>query len=143
MLLVQIITPDFLEKGESVECDVCSEMKYSAEDYKSLYSANKLIYFYIPEEENIKDDISLEMIMCYGCLFKYIQKTSGGSEETVLILDDEGLIEHTFTPDELDTGNPHYFDFLKDDDDDIDEEDNGYDDNDEGDGFLPPPNFRG
>ena len=142
MLLVQVITPDFLEKGADIECDVCNEMTYSAEDYKALYLANKLIYFYIPEEEGIKDDISLEMVMCYSCLFKYIQKTSEGTEETILIIDDEGLIEHTFTPDELDVGNPHYFDFLKDDDDDIEQDDDDNDDDDEGDGFLPPPNFK-
>ena len=54
------------------------------------------------------------------------------------------MIEHTFTPDELDTGNPHYFDFLKDDDDDIEEDNDNNDNNDdEGDGFLPPPNFKG
>ena len=82
MLLVQIITPDLLEEGEDIECDVCNEMTYS----------------------------------------------------------DKGMIEHTFTPDELDTGNPHYFDFLKDDEDDIEEGDD--DDDDGGDGFLPPPNFK-
>ena len=140
MLLVQIITPDLLEEGEDIECDVCSEMTYSFEDFKSLYLANKLIYFYIPEEEGLKDDISVEMVMCHTCLFKYIQKVSDGDEQTLLILDEKGMIEHTFTPDELDTGNPHYFDFLKDDDDDIEQDDD--DNDDEGDGFLPPPNFK-
>ena len=49
MLLVQIITPDLLEEGEDIECDVCNEMAYSFEDFKSLYLANKLqnIYFII------------------------------------------------------------------------------------------------
>ena len=138
MLLAQIITPEFLDKGEDIECDVCNEMTYSAEDYKSLYLANKLIYFYIPEEEGIKDDISLEMVMCYSCLFKYIQKTSEGGEETILLLDDKGLIEHTFTPDELETGNPIQFDFFNTEKDDVEEEE----EDDEGDGFLPPPNFK-
>lgn len=137
-MLVQIITPDFLEKGEDIECDVCAEMTYSAKDYKTLYLANKLIYFYIPEEEGLKDDISVEMVMCYSCLFKYIQKVSDGNDQTILILDDEGIVEHTFTADELDIGNPHYFDFLKDNEDEPEDEP----DDDEGDGYLPPPDFR-
>ena len=138
MLLVQVITPEFLD-GEDIKCDVCTPMSYSYEDYKTLYAANKLIYFYIPEEENIKDDISVEMVMCYSCLFKYIQKTSGGNDQTMIILDDESFTEHTFTADELDKGNPHYFEFLKDEDEPEEEEDEN---DDEGEGILPPPNFK-
>ena len=141
MLLVQEITPEYIEREEGVHCDVCTDMSYSYEDYKTLYAANKLIYFYIPEEQGLKEDISVEMIMCYSCLFKYIQKISGGSEQTVIILgEDDGLVEHTFTVEELDTGNPHYFDFLKD-DDDIEDQDQDQEP-DDGDGFLPPPDFR-
>ena len=142
MLAVELIRPEYFEQSETanLKCELCLEMSYPLSDYKTLFAANKLAYFYIPEEDNIIDDISVEMIVCYGCLFKYIQRIADGQNEFhLLIVDGDNAKSCTYSPEDLSQGSPHYFDFLNDEEGFIDEEEE--DDEDE-DGFLPPKGFN-
>ena len=143
MLAVELIRPEYFERSKdaNLECELCLEMSYSLSDYKTLFVANKLAYFYIPEEDNIVDDVSVEMIVCYSCLFKYIQRVADGKNEFhLLIVDGDSAKSCTYSPEDLDQGTPHYFDFLNDGegfgDDDEEEEDEDED------GFLPPKGFK-
>ena len=146
MFLVQLIRPAFLEiKPEDISCDLCN-ITYCAADYKVLFFAKKLCFFYIPEEASASqdDDISVEITTCHACLMDYLSKMSGDNDVNLIILDEEEHVEVSFPSDDLE-GPLKYFDFsfLHGDNREEDEEDEGEDDDpyDGYEGFLPPPDL--
>ena len=145
MFLVQLIRPHYLEGvEESIVCDLCS-LSYSVQDYSTLFNARKIAYFYSPEEKDVEDDISFEMIMCNVCVFKYLQKTTHGEEAHLLIVDDDKTYNLVYTPEDLDKGPPFYFDFPNKEDeeeDNDDPEDDSTNDLEGGEGWIPPPHFK-
>ena len=144
MFLVQLIRPAFLEiKPEDISCDLCN-ITYCAADYKVLFFAKKLCFFYVPEEAASEDDdISVEITACHGCLMDYLSRISGNNDINLIILDEEEDFEVTFPSGDLEDPLKYFdFSFLHGDNSDEDEEDEGGDDPTDGyEGFLPPPDL--
>ena len=145
MFLVQLIRPEFLEiEPEDISCDLCN-IAYPIADYKVLFLAKKLCFFYLPEEAvSEEDDISIEITACHVCLMDYLSKISGDNDVSLIILDEEEDFEVTFPSGDLEDPLKYFdFSFLHGDNSEEDEdEDEGGDDQSDGyDGFLPPPNL--
>jgi len=146
MFLVQLIRPSFLKiKSEDISCDLCN-IAYSAADYKVLFFAKKLCFFYVPEEvASEDDDISVEITACHGCLMDYLSKSSGDNDINLIILDEEEDLEVTFPSGELEDPLKYFdFSFLHGDnseDDDDDDDEGGADPTDGYEGFLTPPDL--
>lgn len=129
-----------------IECDDCG-IRYNKEDYQTLFDSKKIVYFYIPadEESPSDEDFTFDVILCYGCLFKYLKKVTNQTNEpiTVLIIDKGTGYRITFDPQDV---NDHDLDDWMgnisdedrgDEDDDEQDEDDGWDDGDYD--FLDPP----
>lgn len=98
MFTTQVVLPE-LVPSDSICCDDC-DLKYSKEDYDVLHSSNKLAYFFVPKEEQPKDeaDMNFDLVFCHDCLFKHLKFVSGGDEMSILILDGEKEHSCTFSP---------------------------------------------
>ena len=142
MFLVQLIRPSFLEKSGDISCDLCN-LTYSATDYKVLFLAQKLCFFYIPEEVALEEDISVEITACHGCLMDYISKTSGDNDINLMILDEEDDFEISLPSSDLEDPLKYFdFSFLHEDNSEEDEDDEEGDDPADGyEGYLPPPDL--
>ena len=105
MVVVSLIPPKEL-KGDTIGCDAC-DIKYSRNDYTTLYDANKIAYFFYPShDEDTKMD--LELFLCNVCLFNHLKKMSSGEEVKLIILDGEEQHNCTFTPEEMDEEDEGY-----------------------------------
>jgi len=142
MFIAQLIRPSFLEKGpQDISCDLCG-LSYSSIDYKVLFSAKKLCFFFLPDDIASDDnEFGMEVLTCHLCLMNYLVKASGNDDINLIIIDEKEDFEMTFPPHEL-TDSPQYFDFSflhednSEEEDDEDDLDDGYD------GFLPPPDLK-
>tara|TARA_R100001082_G_scaffold88117_1_gene54524 strand:+ start:173 stop:610 length:438 start_codon:yes stop_codon:yes gene_type:complete len=137
-----VISPSDVQTPE-IECDDCT-LNYSLEDYKVLYKAKKLLYFYVPSHESMgHEDFSFDVILCHGCLFKFIKKISEETNDKITFyIVEEGIKKKcSFFPTEVEESQSKEIENMDELDEflgnDLEEEDDDWDDDDYD--FLDPP----
>ncbi len=93
MIKANIIKPE--KASEEISCDDC-KIKYSSEDYSTLFKSKKIIYsdIRVPGTTYV-------LCLCHDCLFKYVKHASGGKETKLIMLDDGKEFHFKFDPDDL------------------------------------------
>lgn len=140
-----VIYPSDLD-SPFIECDDCG-IKYSKEDYQTLFDSKKIVYFYVPAGEGdfLDEEFTFDVILCYSCLFKYLKKVTNETKEPITVLIVDKGTGYKITVDPQDINDNDFDDWMgsigEDDKGDEDneemDEDDGWDDGDYD--FLDPP----
>ena len=81
MIIAEILYPEVIIGGGKVKCVEC-ELSYQRKDYKTLYDASKLKYFFISTKEIKKSDS--DIIVCHNCLFDILKDLTEEAQINVI-----------------------------------------------------------